>query len=258
MTASAVATTSIEFLGVDFAEYDLLQTRLWVEAALSAPRFQYIVTPNVDHVVKLHKAPSEHWHADYRLAMASADLRINDSRILARLARLSGIPLTVVPGSDLTAHLVAHWGARDAKIVLIGGRDSELAWLRRQLPHATIAGYQPPMGVLHNHDVQIAIAECIEAEQPALTLFAIGAPQSEIVAYRVQQRGRCGGVGLCIGASVEFLSGTKSRAPVFLQKLGLEWAFRLFSEPRRMWRRYLIEGPRIFAIWYHWHRSQRQ
>ena len=65
------------------------------------------------------------------------------------------------------------------------------------------------------------------------------------------------GVGLCIGASIEFLSGAKRRAPLWVRRLRIEWAFRLASEPRRLWRRYLIEGPRIFAIWRDWKR-QRQ
>jgi UDP-N-acetyl-D-mannosaminuronic acid transferase (WecB/TagA/CpsF family) len=66
------------------------------------------------------------------------------------------------------------------------------------------------------------------------------------------------GVGLCIGASLEFLTGAKRRAPLWLQRLGLEWLFRLLTEPRRLWRRYLVEGPRIFVLWWRWHLSRRR
>jgi exopolysaccharide biosynthesis WecB/TagA/CpsF family protein len=62
-------------------------------------------------------------------------------------------------------------------------------------------------------------------------------------------------VALCIGASIEFLSGARRRAPRWMQRAGLEWAFRLLSEPRRLWRRYIVEGPRIFVIWYRWRRT---
>ncbi|HEU4820333.1 MAG TPA: WecB/TagA/CpsF family glycosyltransferase, partial [Qipengyuania sp.] len=90
----------------------------------------------------------------------------------------------------------------------------------------------------------------VERTQAQLVLFAIGAPQSEIVAHAIARRGRAGGVGLCIGASVEFLSGAKRRAPSWMQRAGLEWLFRLVSEPGRLWRRYLLRGPRIFRLWW--------
>ena len=82
--------------------------------------------------------------------------------------------------------------------------------------------------------------------------FAIGAPQSEIVFAEILERGQARGVALCIGASLEFLTGAKTRAPLWMQRAGLEWLFRLGTEPRRLWRRYLVEGPKIFGIWRRW------
>ena len=135
---------------------------------------------------------------------------------------------------------------------MIGGRDGDAAWLQARLTTADVRHFDPPMRVLDSAPAQQAIVDFVEAEQPNLTLFAIGAPQSEIVAHQIQQRGKARGVALCIGASIEFLTGAKRRAPRAMQRLGLEWAFRLLSEPRRLWRRYLIEGPPIFAIWWQW------
>jgi N-acetylglucosaminyldiphosphoundecaprenol N-acetyl-beta-D-mannosaminyltransferase len=60
------------------------------------------------------------------------------------------------------------------------------------------------------------------------------------------------GVALCIGASIEFLLGRKTRAPRWMQMAGMEWIFRLLSEPRRLWRRYLFNGPRILSIVTRW------
>ena len=79
-------------------------------------------------------------------------------------------------------------------------------------------------------------------------LLAIGSPQQELFAQALLRRGRCWGVALCIGAGLEFLVGARRRAPVPVQRLGLEWAYRLLSEPRRMWRRYLVDGPRILPL----------
>ena len=91
-----------------------------------------------------------------------------------------------------------------------------------------------------------------KAAPRACIFSAIGAPQSELICALIRQRGEATGVGLCIGASLEFLTGAKRRAPRWMQKAGLEWLFRLANEPGRLWRRYLLEGPAIFWIWWRW------
>ena len=254
---AAPPADGVEFLDLRFATLDLDGVAHWVSAALAAPRFRYVVTPNVDHVVRFHNKVGAPWHAAFAAAERDADLCVNDSRILARLAQLSGLSLPVVPGSDLTRILIDAGVPPGTRIALIGGRDGDAAWLRDRLAGAEVRHFEPPMRVLDSAPAQKAIVDFVERERPHLTLFAIGAPQSEIVAHQIQQRGTARGVGLCIGASIEFLTGAKRRAPRAMQQLGLEWAFRLLSEPRRLWRRYLIEGPPIFAIWWRWRGARR-
>lgn len=253
MTADGAAPRGdVEFLGLHFATLDIDGVAAWVRDALAAPHFRYVVTPNVDHMVRLHNDKSAPWHAGFAVAERDADLCVNDSRILAKLAAMSGLALPVTPGSDLTRILVEGGMPAGMRIVLIGGGTGDAAWLQAQLPDVTVRHFEPPMGVRDSAPAQQAIVDFVEAERPNLTLFAIGAPQSEIVAHQLQQRGKAPGVGLCIGASIEFLTGAKRRAPRMMQRMGLEWAFRLLSEPRRLWRRYLVEGPPIFAIWWRW------
>jgi exopolysaccharide biosynthesis WecB/TagA/CpsF family protein len=86
--------------------------------------------------------------------------------------------------------------------------------------------------------------------------LVVGAPQQEMIAKAALDRGDCRGVGLCIGVSLEFLAGKVQRAPNWMQQARLEWAFRLLAEPRRLWRRYLVEGPKIFALWFKWRQDQ--
>jgi len=239
-----------EFLGVRFDRMAMDEAVRWVEERARGARFAYVITPNVDHVVMLHEPGTEPWRAAYREAVAASDLAINDSRILARFARLSGISLPVTPGSDLVRELVARAAEQEGSLALVGGRPEEAEWLRRALPRWRIEHLDPPMGVREDPAAQGAIADFVERADAGLVLFAIGAPQSEIVAHAIARRGRARGVGLCIGASVEFLSGAKKRAPGWMQRAGLEWLFRLTSEPGRLWRRYLLRGPRVFRIWW--------
>jgi exopolysaccharide biosynthesis WecB/TagA/CpsF family protein len=64
------------------------------------------------------------------------------------------------------------------------------------------------------------------------------------------------GIGLCVGASMDFLSGSRKRAPQWMQQARLEWLFRLLDEPQKLWRRYLVEGPKIFRIWLAWRKAR--
>ncbi len=73
-----------------------------------------------------------------------------------------------------------------------------------------------------------------------------------MIAKTALERGDCAGLGLCVGASLDFLAGKQKRAPKWMQSAKLEWLYRLASSPRRMWKRYLIEGPKIFVIWVKW------
>lgn len=246
------------FLNVRFDSVDTGQALRWIVAASRETSFRYVVTPNVDHVVMLHEDGREEWRLGYEAAVKQADLVLNDSRILARLAHLAGVNLPLAPGSDLTRELVAHGITPGSRIALVGGSNEDATWLRMRLPESEIAHLAPPMGVRDSIGHQETIAGFVEQEAADFTFLAIGAPQSELVARLVAERGRARGVALCIGASIEFLSGARRRAPRWMQRAGLEWLFRLLSEPRRLWRRYLVQGPRIFAIWYRWRKDRRR
>ena len=96
---------------------------------------------------------------------------------------------------------------------------------------------------------------------PAMTTAVLASvdPQragtASAVLNTARQAGGAVGVGLCIGASLDFLTGRKARAPLWMRKASLEWLHRLLSEPRRLWRRYLVEGPRIFVLTMRWRRG---
>lgn len=245
-----------QFLGVGFAAVSGPEALKWIADAARGRSFRYVVTPNVDHLVMLHDKGGEEWRHRYRAAVQRADLVLNDSRILTMLARLDGKGLPTVAGSDLTRDLVEGGGCSGLRIVLVGGSEADAAWLRSALVSCEVLHHSPPMGVRDSARLQHEIAEFIERAAPDLTFLAIGAPQSEMIALRLAERGGARGVALCIGASIEFLSGTQRRAPRWMRLVGLEWAFRLMSDPTRLWRRYLLRGPRIFVIWYRLRGSQ--
>ena len=242
-----------DFLGLRFDQLDQDATLQVVTRAAGQDRFTYLVTPNVDHVVGLSRLGSN--DSVVRAAYESADLVLCDSRILQMLANFSNIKLPLVTGSDLTVRLLATIHQPGTIVAVIGGDANLMEALARLYPDIDWRHHMPPMGVRRDPLARLAIAEFVESAGANYILLAIGAPQSEIVCAEIAARGRATGVALCIGASLEFVTGVKQRAPAAMQALRLEWLFRLLSEPRRLWRRYLLEGPRILMIWLRWRAS---
>lgn len=237
------------FLGLPMASLSLARAVDAVIAGADSGTFSYVVTPNVDHVVRLNQDQGDSRTSAFAEAYGAAGLVLCDSRILQRLAKLSGLDLPLVPGSDLTRVLLEDPRMIGRQVAIIGGSATLITSLERCAPGIRFGQLRPPMNVLGDATAMAEIERFVAGQRADIVLFAMGAPQSEIAAHRCLNAGRSRGIGLCVGASLEFIIGEKRRAPHWMQRLGMEWAFRLGSEPRRLWRRYLVEGPRIFMIW---------
>ena len=205
--------------------------------------FDYVVTPNVDHFVRLSRARALRWVYD------EAWLRLLDSRVLARSAWLLGLrPPRVVTGADLTEAILQSHLRPGERITIVGLRPDLLPVLVRRYRLSAPAHHYPPFDF--DHDVD-ALAEAVRfvVQNPARFVFlAVGSPRQEMLAAAIKATGRATGIGLCVGASLDFLTGGQRRAPRSVQLAGLEWLFRLVREPRRLAGRYLCNGPRIVAL----------
>ncbi len=243
------------FLDLDFVDVSYAEIAAELDRMSRTGKFATVVTPNVDHIVMLHHQGADDVAKQFRSAISAASLLACDSRILKALAALRGIKLQVVTGSDLTAYLFNHGFFDNRRVALIGGDPEMLSELTRRYPSIQLAQHIPPMGVLGNEAAIREIENFVVSSGFDYVLFAMGAPRSEIIAQRCSLLPGASGVALCIGASIEFLLGRKARAPRWVQKIGMEWAFRLMSEPRRLWRRYLVSGPRVFRIVSNWERN---
>lgn len=237
----------VRFIGLEFAAGG--PTPILAAIARRSPDapFAYVVTPNVDHIVRLQRNRSDLWPA-YR----GAWLTLCDSRILAGLARKVDLAIPVVTGSDLTAELFQNVVAPSDRIAIVGASSATVARIVARYDLRNVVHYNPPMGFIRDpFEVARVVHFLIEAKA-RYTFLAVGSPQQEILARRVHLAGLTIGTGFCVGASLNFLSGEEERAPVVMQRLSLEWLHRLTSNPSRMWRRYLVDGPRIFRIARDW------
>jgi exopolysaccharide biosynthesis WecB/TagA/CpsF family protein len=193
-----------------------------------------------------------------RMLYADAWLTVCDSRILELIAKLSGEDVGVTPGSDLTEQLFEKAIDPDEPVVVIGASADVVDAVTKRYGLQDVRWFEPPMGLRKNLKAVQECAEFVAANPARFTFFCVGSPQQEIVAKACLRRGDCEGVGLCVGASLDFLAGKVSRAPKWMQRMRIEWLHRLLSEPKRMWKRYLVDGPKIIFLWLEWQKAQKQ
>jgi len=237
------APPSVRLLGLDFADLDTPAAAALIAQQPAAVPFRYVVTPNADHLARLARHPG--------LASAYQDawLRLLDSRVVARAARLLGLAAPKVsPGSDLTAELLGTHLMPNEPVTIIGLRPAWLPSLARRYGVTHVAHHDPSMGFEHDAAAFHTAVEFVIAHPARFIFLAVGSPRQERLAAAIAATGQASGIGLCIGASLDFLTGAVPRAPAWLQRSGLEWLHRLASDPRRLARRYLLEDPAVFAL----------
>jgi exopolysaccharide biosynthesis WecB/TagA/CpsF family protein len=240
----AVDVARKAFFGMEFACLSLEQAaRLIVDRPANAS-FAFVVTPNVDHVVNALGA-----RRDLLPVYGAAHLCLCDSRVLQLLARCRGVRLSVVTGSDLVAYLFQHIVRPDDALTIIGCTAPAIQKLCAIYGLSRVAHYNPPMNFWQSPSEVDACVAFVAAHPARYVFLAVGSPQQEILAARIAARaGDAVGMGLCVGASLNFLVGAERRAPRWMQRCCLEWLHRLLADPRRLWRRYLLRCPRIFAM----------
>lgn len=201
----------------------------------SAP-CRIVVTPNLDHAVQLRE--------NERLALAyqSASLILADGMPLVWASRLGSTPLPErVTGSDLTPRVLGAASA-GTRVFLLGGSEEASAaaeqTVRQRYPGLSLVGrLSPPRGFEHDAAWSDRIVQALTDSRAQLVVLGLGAPKQELWAHAHQAR-LPGMVLLCVGATIDFLAGTVSRAPRWMQSLGLEWIYRLVGDPGRLVRRY--------------------
>jgi N-acetylglucosaminyldiphosphoundecaprenol N-acetyl-beta-D-mannosaminyltransferase len=238
---------SVSVMGV---RIDLMTAPEVREACLSGQLLGLVVTPNAHGIIQANG------NAAMMQTFQAAEYSFCDSRIVQLLASLVGVKLPLVTGSDLTRELFDDPRIRNLRVCVIGGQPWYGDALRKkygcQALHQVDFPYQK-----HFTDEEIErICRAIPGDYD-LCFVCLGDPLQSRVATTLQRldRGRFP-LLLCIGASVDFILGAKKRAPKLLQRLHMEWLFRLATEPRRLYRRYLVEDIQIFALFFRWARMR--
>lgn len=236
-------TSTVSLLGLDFAALTVEQAASHTAGRCAEAPFTYVVTPNAEHLVRMARDQS------LRTIYRRADLCLLDSRVVGAIGRLIGLAVPpIVPGSDLTERLLASHVRPRERITIVGLAPVWLPALVTRYGLAAPAHYDPPMGFDRDPAAFATTIAFVQAHPARFIFLAVGSPRQETLAAAIAAAGGFTGTGLCVGASLAFLAGAQRRAPLFVQRAGLEWLFRLATNPRRLARRYLLDSPPIIGL----------
>lgn len=204
----------------------------------------YVCTPNIDHLVRARRDP------DFRGLMRGARLRVPDGMGLIYGARLAGTPFRGrVTGRLVPEALVRRYGADTPPIALVGGRDDahhKAAARLAGMGASVVAAVSPPMGFEIGGDVDAAAVAQLVAARPRIVIVGMGAPKQEQWMARHQAE-LPQAVMLGLGQTIDILGDRVPAAPHWMTRVGLEWAFRMLRDPRRIGRRVFVDDPPFFS-----------
>jgi exopolysaccharide biosynthesis WecB/TagA/CpsF family protein len=253
--ATAYATdleSLVAILGIPFHQTTLAGAVDSIDAMIAAGGTHYVVTPNVDFLVKAQR------DNELRKILIHADLVLCDGKPIVWASHLlGGVLASRVAGSDLIPLLLQRSAHKGWRIFLLGGSPEVAAEAARRIAVSyptlpKVAHYSPPYGPLDGMDNE-GIHERIRSARPDIMLVCFGCPKQEKWISRNLGSLEVPAV-IAAGATIDFLAGSVARAPVWMRRVGLEWIFRLLQEPRRLVRRYVDDLVHFVpaVLWQRW------
>lgn len=206
-----------------------------------------LITPNVDHLVKLQR--DKEFYEVYQ----QAEWVVCDSKILYLLSKLLKHPLPeAIPGSSFfTAYYLYHKNDPNCKIFLLGAKEGiarkAMEQINRRVGRPIIVGaHSPSFGFEKDENECSKLVDIVNRSGANVLVVGAGAPKQEkwIMKYRKEMSGVA--IFMALGATIDFEAGTLKRAPAFWQRMGMEWLYRCLKEPKRLFKRYFVDDMLFF------------
>lgn len=200
------------------------------------------ITPNVDHIMKLQKDSS--FYSIYQ----QSDWIICDSNIVQLGLKFLGKPVKeVIPGSSFfPAYYQHHKDNHQIRIFLLGAAEGIAHKAQQQINrkvgrNMVVAAHSPSFGFEKDDRECEEIVALINRSEATVLVVGVGAPKQEKWIFKYRERMPDIRLFMALGATIDFEAGTLQRAPIWMQKMSLEWAYRLYKEPKRLWKRYMVD-----------------
>jgi len=237
----------IEFMNIHIDNVTTQEALEKITYLVENTKKSYVVTPNVDHIVKLQQ------DNEFLEIYKNASLILTDGQPLIWISKLYGKPIKEkISGSDLFPKACELAADKGYKMFFLGAAegvaDIAAQKLTAKYPGLDVIGtYSPQMGFENDPDELKKIIEIINELSPDILIVALGAPKQEKFFYRHKEQLNVS-LALMIGASLDFEAGIVKRCPPWMSRYGLEWFYRLCMEPKRMFKRYLIDDMKIIEL----------
>jgi len=210
-----------------------------------------LITPNVDHLMKLQK--DREFYDIYQ----KAEYVTVDSKIVSLSMKYLGRPVKeVITGSDFFPSFYNyHKDNPDIKIFLFGAMPGvakkAMGIINEKIGREIVVGeYSPSFGFEKNEDECDQIVNMLNESPANVLVVGVGAPKQEKWIYKYKDQLKNIKIYLAIGATIDFEAGNIKRAPKIFQKFAMEWLYRLMKEPKRLWKRYIVEDLPFFKLIY--------
>lgn len=207
-----------------------------------------LVTPNLDHLIKLQK--DKEFYESYR----KAEWVVCDSRILYFLSKLlkRSFPEAIPGSSFFTAFYEYHRDDPNCKIFLLGAREGiaqkALEKINERVGREIVVGaHSPSFGFEKHEDECKEIVQIVNNSGANVVLVGVGAPKQEKWIMKWKDKMPNVDIWMALGATIDFEAGTLKRAPSFYRKIGMEWLYRFFKEPKRLFKRYFVDDIKFFG-----------
>ena len=237
----------IKFLNTYIDSVTTQEAKALVDEMVKKGTPQYVVTPNTDIVMRMQKEP------DLLDICNNADLILTDGEMVVKLSKFLGNPIKErVAMTDFVWDVCDLAVEKEYKVFLFGGKENVLEKgkerIQKKYPSLNICGhYSPPLG-FENNPIELLKALTIIKESDAdILIVFLGCPKQErfIAKYKDEYQVP---VSITMGGCIDFIGADIKRAPLWMQKYGLEWFFRFAQEPKRLFKRYFIDDVKIFPL----------
>lgn len=237
----------IKFMNTDIDNLTMAETLNEIDKLIQKKNCSYVVTPNVDHIVRLEK--DEELQKVYK----NASLILTDGKPLIWISKWYKTPINEkISGSDLFPRVCQLAANKNYTMYLLGAAegvaDTAAKNLMKKYPGLNIVGtYSPPFGFEKNKQEMNKIKTQIQDVHPDILIVGLGCPKQEkFMYYHCKELGVPISFGL--GASIDFEAGNIKRAPKWMSNHGLEWLYRFSKEPKRLFKRYFVDDLKIIQV----------
>lgn len=237
----------IKFMNTCIDNLTMSETLNEIDKLIQKKNCSYVVTPNVDHIVRLEK--DEELQKVYK----NASLILTDGKPLIWISKWYKTPIKEkISGSDLFPRVCQLAANKNYTMYLLGAAegvaDTAARNLMKKYPGLNVVGtYTPPFGFEKNEQEMNKIKTQIQEVHPDILIVGLGCPKQEkFMYYHCKELGVPISFGL--GASIDFEAGNIKRAPKWMSNHGLEWLYRFSKEPKRLFKRYFVDDLKIIQV----------